>query len=179
MIYGLIPYIDDGISIIRELANQLSVNAVELLLEIHPIFLKLDKSKNYQIITGEPQLRLARALLGAKARITVHVLIDDKDSKFAELVAELIAPLILSTKEKELRMLAESAIKNPDVLRIGRNLDISATWDSLLNALHQKRPYNRKAKIDASISQESAQSVDSTQSISESGFVAPTPTKTV
>ena len=149
------------LKIIKELAKHIGADSLKTILALHPVFLHEIKPDVYRIISGEQQLRLARALLRMDDSISVEVLIDDSDCTIATLTESIFAPLLFSVSQRELRARAKAARKNPLVSRLGRDFDLDSTWNALLSLLREKRADKGK------------QAADLTQSGSESSEAAP------
>ena len=147
--------------IIIELTKHIGRESLKTILALHPIFLHEITPNVYRIISGEQQLRLARALLRTDDSISVEVLIDDSDCTIATLTESIIAPLLFSVSHSELRARAKAARKDPLVFRLGRNFNLDSTWNSLLSLLREERADKGK------------QAADLTQSGSESSEAAP------
>lgn len=130
--------------IIYELSKLIGADSLEVVLALHPVVLHEIAPNNYRIISGEPQLRLARALFGKNFVISVQILSNNDDSETAFLIESLIAPLLLSVSSSELRQRAQTARKGQKIHSLGRNFHLNSTWDLLLNQSRDKRVYKRK-----------------------------------
>lgn len=78
-----------------QLAKTLSLEAMHVLLQIHPIVLVGTKKGRFQVVSGGSQLSLAKAILGIKAVIPVFIAEESESVALAKLVEQLIAPLFI------------------------------------------------------------------------------------
>ena len=131
---------------LRQLAQSLSSEALEILLVMHPIVL-LEQSSGeflinggrgkYRVVCGKPQLLLAKAILGLKTKILVWLADDVKTSKLVEMTQGLLTPLFFSEKRpKELRERVRSFPKD-ELAKMGSTLNLPKNWSKLIDLAFQ------------------------------------------
>ncbi|HBK43147.1 MULTISPECIES: hypothetical protein [unclassified Polynucleobacter] len=137
---------------LHQLAQSLNSEALEALLVMHPIVLLADSSSEplaaggsgkYRVVSGKPQLILAKAILGLKTKIPVWIVDDIKTSKLVELTHDLLSPLFFpENRPKELRERVRSFPRD-DLVKMGSTLNLPKNWSKLIDLafqVDQKKP---------------------------------------
>jgi len=116
-----------------QLAKTLSLEAMHVLLQIHPIVLVGTKKGRFQVVSGGSQLSLAKAILGIKAVIPVFIAEESESVALAKLVEQLIAPLLFAQSSAGLRERLKESAPLKYLTKMGPTLGFERNWVKLIN----------------------------------------------
>ncbi|KXW59069.1 hypothetical protein FEMY_04310 [Ferrovum myxofaciens] len=118
-------------SIAGGLAERLGESGVRAILVSHPPILKDLLDGQYDLIAGETQLLIAKAILHGTTMIPALLISSDADAKLFGSIEELIAPLMFRCSSDDYNRRAKHCIDNGSAATLGRNLDTVEHWQQL------------------------------------------------
>ncbi len=118
-------------SVIKDLAERFGESGIQAILIAYPPVVKVFSENEYELVSGEMQVRIARAILRPATKLTSLLISTTTEAKLFGAIEELIVPLMFRCASDDYSRRAKRCIDNGSAATLGRNFDTVDCWQRL------------------------------------------------